>query len=494
MCCIECIVDEHRLCGKIKDFKDKSIRPENEMCSKRIKGGMEKLVERIKSVTDFEKESHAELRKEVEMAHTRMRDIRDKANSVFDALEENVSSEAKAILKKNTLETDERCNSLKDLHSGLRECSTMIEYAGQVGSDSHLFIILYEVNRKVREIESRLLDLGQSCVKREVNLRTRNIFDKLVDIGPNDTSQLATVTGESVKVPMPDFPEKWKPTVESIKQVAWLDIVPDEADEPEFYSVNYANSTNGLFLVETSCGVCCLTDEDYAIIASCDEAALSGQPYGGTCFKDGLFAVSLPEEKKICFLSEHKSEDESELRVESQVRARFSPKVFCAMENGDIAVSCEDPVAFGIMTFRCSRYVNNFEEKVYFSHDKQGRALKSFDFMAIDEERSLVIQPCSVDKAVYGFDFEGKPKFVYTHKKLCEPRGVECDGNGHIFICEGKRSRIHIIELVFVWLKTNAPKDLLLFALTTVVHSLLSHMMTVLYKKCTFLILITERR
>ena len=66
--------------------------------------------------------------------------------------------------------------------------------------------------------------------------------------------------------------------------------------------------------------------------------------------------------------------------------------------------------------------------------------------MAIDENRSHVIQPCTTDEAVFCFDFNGNPKFKYKGKDNFYPRGVAVDGYGSIFVCDYNNDAIHVIS------------------------------------------------
>ena len=66
--------------------------------------------------------------------------------------------------------------------------------------------------------------------------------------------------------------------------------------------------------------------------------------------------------------------------------------------------------------------------------------------MAVDENRPHVIQPCTTDKAVYCFDFNGNPKFKYKGKGNFCPRGVAVDGYGSIFVCDYNNDAIHVIS------------------------------------------------
>lgn len=97
--------------------------------------------------------------------------------------------------------------------------------------------------------------------------------------------------------------------------------------------------------------------------------------------------MSVPKEKKLYMIEiQPKS-----FRFTAELNTRQEPLALHAMSNGDIAVSWDNPVAFGILKFHQSFI---FDENVYFDRDKSGRIIKSFLYMGVDEDRSRVIQPC----------------------------------------------------------------------------------------------------
>ena len=195
-------------------------------------------------------------------------------------------------------------------------------------------------------------------------------------------------------------------------------------------------------------GHCILAKEDGTVISSrdfkycSDTPTGSCRPYCATVIKNGEIAVSIPEKKKICIISADK-----QLKSTFTGSTKYKPRAIHGLRTGDIAVAFDDPVAFGIISFDD---IPEPTEKihVYFSHDKEGRELKNFDYMAVDENRSHVIQPCTTDRAVYCFDFNGNPKFNYKNKDNFYPRGVAVDGYGSIFVCASSNYNhaIHVIS------------------------------------------------
>ena len=129
-------------------------------------------------------------------------------------------------------------------------------------------------------------------------------------------------------------------------------------------------------------------------------------------FENGVIVVSIPSHKRIILLSA-----DGHFTVKGEVMFEYQPKAIGGMMNGDIAIAWDKPVAFGIISSStwntCGKVfrVNGglqYCEKVYFTKDTSGRKLQSFQYMAIDEKRGHIIQPCIVEKAVFCFDIDGR--------------------------------------------------------------------------------------
>ena len=212
-------------------------------------------------------------------------------------------------------------------------------------------------------------------------------------------------------------------------------------DSPTYSSLAFLPNNN-ILLVDTynEAGHCLLATKEGKVVSSCDfhscGATSNKKPYCATVFKTGVVAVSLPDLKKIAFIS-----SDDKLKTTRNIDTNYKPQGLVGLRHGDLAVAWSDPVAFGIIT------VDEVPvEKVYFCQDKTGRQLKNFEYMAVDERRSHVIQPCTLDIAVYCFDLEGNPKFQYTNTELKFPRGVALDKDGNIYVCDYSVQAIHVIS------------------------------------------------
>ena len=445
LCCVDCVLDNHRHCACVVKLKNKSNKQDKEAEVIKIKENIEKTASQIRVITDHKKKKVTEIKPKADLMNTQINELRTKVNGIFDALEESVCSTVKSFTKNCSLATEDEIEELKKIDTTLTEISRLISYTQTKMSDNQLFIILEIFSANLEKIDSKVFEIGQNCKEYALSLKTERIFQELMSLGPNDTDLLASVSDSSRRVAVSVVPKADMLNNTIIKKTAKYNILPENSPTKslDYYGIIFLRKTPQLFLVDTYFGFCCLTDGNYKAAASCTKEALSGTPYSATELKHGLVAVSIPDQKKICFLS---TQDTTEnLQVNGVFSTKFTPRALYGLKNGDLAISWKDPVAFSILTFSYSMYVSCSKEKVHFDQDNEGRKLKTFDFMAIDEIRSHIIQPCSLDKTVYCFDFKGNPKFAYSGN-LGLPGGVACDGDGNVFVCDQVKICIHIIS------------------------------------------------
>ena len=441
LCCINCIVENHRHCIGVKDLKDPKSLTNTKTDASKMKDQIQNAFLQIEVIIDFRKNDVAEEKENVELICAQIREIRTKLNTVFDALEDSIQTKTKVFAKNYSVEADDEYMTLKEKKQQLTALLSLIGRIETDGTDSQLFIVIHKLRSKVIDIENEIVDLKSSYCRRALRLQKEKQLNVLMEIGPNDTSKLATVSEELSVVILPAFLKKNLLDMTAKKISEHYILAKTSPKNEPTYSGVLSLETGQLMLVDNYYGLCCLTDKDYKPTASC--YSNPEKPFCATRVKTGLIAVSVPNQKKVYLLS-NKEESEN-IPIKDVVNTRLTPKALCGLKNGDIAVSWNTPVAFGILAFRIS-HPASYEETAFRDHDTAGRAFKTFDYMAVDEERSHVIQPCKTDKAVYCFDFCGNPKFAYKHGKLVCPNGVACDGQGNIYICDVNSSSIHVVS------------------------------------------------
>ena len=448
-CCAACRYTDHKKCNsvlKVEELvEEESAKREkkymNDMISNLSKYA-ETVVKTIEScVTDY--------KNKVEEIGSHFKEIRTKINQIMDSFEEAINDQARAMAKQHALMTTEVTDRLKEMTDNLQEYKGLTETIETHGSHFHQYIIAKNLMCKIIDQESAIFDATRAFRFTELSLKPQNNLLEILQIGINDTHKLAYVDEQAVNNRLPIYDgaslleyDKITKTCHKLVQGNY-----NGSNDPTYDSLVYLPNDD-FVLIDTDNGEghCILAKEDGTVLASrdfkycSDSSTGSRKPYCATVIKNGEIAVSIPEKKKICIISADK-----QLKSTFTSSTKYKPRAIHGLRTGDIAVAFDDPVAFGIISFDS---IPEPAEKihVYFSHDKEGRELKNFDYMAIDENRSHVIQPCTKDKAVYCFDFNGSPKFKYKCQDYFYPMGVAVDGYGSIFVCDSGNDAIHVIS------------------------------------------------
>ena len=472
LCCTNCVVENHRHCDHIVDLHtcSKSIRPEIESTVKKTKERLEELVTQVDALVCTRKDNITDTKQKAEMVIDKVKEIRSKINNLFDALEENIGSKVKSLSKKYAIETEDEVVNLKEMRQSLKDHISILEHALSLLSGSQTYITSRKLELKLEEAENKVLEANKHSRKCVFDLNIKPALQTILDLSTNNIDKLAEVTETFENTIVRGVAEEPQRFQRGVEKVAEHYIRPENAPSAysEYYGLIYIRdprATRRMFLVSPYKDFCCSVDNNYKATECFNKEFLTGKPYGLTELKHNIIAVSLPENKKIVFFSEN--EESKHLEIVGLVNTRFQPKALCGLNNDELAVSWNEPVGFGILSFKCCLIASRFKERIYFVNDGAGRSLKTFDFMAVDENRSHVIQPCTEDKAVYSFDFEGNPMFKYTHEDLVFPRGVGISGDGNIFVCDQEQIVIHIISPVGQGLhvvREGCPENPLAFA------------------------------
>ena len=449
-CCASCLLSDHKKCNSVVKVKELVGEESAKREKKYVNDLISNLSKYAETVVSKIESCATDYKKQIEEMARKIKEIRAKINQNMDSLEEALNDQAKAMAKQHVLMTTEVIDGLKEMAGNLRVYKGLTETIETCGSQIHQYIVTSKIIGKIKDQESAILDTTRAFRFTELSLKPQSPLLEILQIGLNDTHNLAYVEEQtSYNYSLPAY---------EVASLLEYDKITKTCDKcvQENYKRGYGPTYDSLVylpnddfvLIDTinDEGYCILAKGDGTVVASrdfkycADSSTGSCRPYCATVTKTGEIAVSIPDKKKICIISADK-----QLKSTSTGSTKYKPKAIHGLRTGDIAVAFDDPVAFGIISFDD---ISEPTEKihVYFSHDKEGRDIKNFNNMAVDENRSHVIQPCWRDKAVYCFDFNGNPKFIYKNKDDFCPRGVAVDGYGSIFVCDSGNSAIHVIS------------------------------------------------
>ena len=442
LCCAVCAVVHHRDCSELAEVKSSATRKDSEILQDKIS----KLLTYSKSIIETKKSNEAENKKETERICTSIQEMRMKVNKLFDLLEEKTTERCKALTKKYCLAALDDIDKLQVINKELEIFISLIKKSEHYNSSSLDHVILHNLKKAVRQYETTVLEMAHSCKKYGFTLEVHDRLGNLHDLEPNYSDEMATIKEEERDAIFGEYSERKLFRYCDVKKSSVHKVIAksSHSDFPAVYCALQFLPNDKLFLVDNMHGLCSLVNAEFKMVASADlktriteQKEESRKPYCVTYVKDNTVAISIPAQKKILFV-----EADEKLPIKGNVTTRYTPIAVQGLKNGDMAVSWSGPVAFGIIAF--SRY-NIMEDKVYFDRDTGGRVFQKFNHIAVDEERSHVIQPCTSTKTVYCFDLQGNPKFAYRNK-LQLPRGVALDGDGNIYVCDERSCNIHIIS------------------------------------------------
>ena len=448
-CCTHCIVVDHRKCIKVIDTEKQVIGGEVKGEMLKIKGSVSSALEEANDILEqMQLRAQSYDKQTLTIAET-LNEIRGRINKLLDDLESKCNKTAKTLCINETLKIEHTMDRLKTEIAALETHASLVTKIDECGSASHQYIARITSKEKLKDFEIMLEETASNFQSSNVSLKQEKLLKMFFSLDENDIVKLGSV------VKSPDKPLSSQFNTNGRLERCTFNKTAEKKVKANYSCSNHQNYSsivclpNNQLVLLDSCndsGNLLLVSEDGKVLSSCDfvsyGATSNSKPYCITVTKpEGLIALSLPEQKKICSVST----TDGQLNITDKViQTKHKPGAIFGLKNGNLAVAWRDPAAFGIIEIHAASA--DKEDKVYFCKDKAGRSLESFEYMAIDEERSHVIQPCKTDRAVYCIDFNGNPKFKYTNPELDYPRGVAVDRDGNIYVCDYLPSCIHVIS------------------------------------------------
>lgn len=445
LCCIYCVTAKHRLCSSVRNIAElpggKAVLQTDPLD---MLGMCKMITDHLQKVTDLIKTNGNDVKKQTDAVKKRFQDMKQKTIHLLDAMEENINQQCKTVTKKITIKIQDETQEVQNIARKSSLITYLLQHIFDKLSTECRIICTQEITNILFDLERKIVEKGHTRSAEGIVLKTERMFDNLIELGPNETTKLAYVELIKEDVPLPQFKETYSLRLDTITKAGFQTINASNSTYPAFMNMTFLPD-DCLILCDTFNGICCLVDDRHELVASHNFNVTTVQRgdnvhtnfIHATPVRSGLIAVSVPQMLKICFIT-----DDIDMKLTCELSCNKTPLAIHGLRNNELAIMWTDPPAFGIMKVEAGSYT----ESVYFTHDKSGRVLKSSFRMAVDEGRKHVIQPCTIDNAVYCFDFEGNPVFKYIHDELQSPAGVAVDKQGEVYVCERVRSAIHVLS------------------------------------------------
>ena len=434
LCCNKCFVTSHKQCKGVKELTGNALESEAKSESETLKQSICKLSMYAKSIIEAKEKTVEENKKAVDRVPKSLQDIRTKINKLLDTLDETTTEQAKAIVKNIEISSENDKTTLNETVTSLGDASILIDNVMKYGTVSQMYAALDKTKEAFRKCEQSICTMADAFKPERPELVINDSLENIIQLGLNETNSLAKVIKNRSEVSLPLYHETKSAKISKVTKISEKPIRENYrlSSSPTYSSLIFLPNNQAVLTDTHLSHHCSLTNKAYDVVGSLKFTQINSCSYT----KCGKIVVNSADERKIYFLS-----TDNELEVVNKVTTANKPTTIQSLRNGDIAVGWTDPVAFGIISSEA-----NATERVYFTKDKSGRELKSFDYMAIDEDRKHVMQPCTTDNTLYCFDFDGNPVFEYRSSDLNSPQRVALERDGNIFVYFYENSVIHIIS------------------------------------------------
>ena len=448
--CEMCVDMNHKQCYDVVKANTIAAKEKIEDETKPIKVAAENLCSYANTLIEAKLSDLNANDEQVATTIAKIKAIRETVNRLIDNFEHTATKSAKSTAKKRKTVGHTDIEILENMSESSKKSLLLLEKIVSVGSSYQNDIVIEKLKQQMKTYEDTLLTMSRTFRKIGIVLDEEELVLNLPNIVNDYLHGKATIVEEEEQGGISSYRSGL--LLKELKVTKVKDVTLERHGTPSFrYGCTQIDLCSGVVILRN--GNIVVNHNEYCYMLQSDgqktgEINLSqnfsvvetkdsiNKLLRAASKKEDLIAIPVPSAKEILLVST----TTTELSVKHVVRTSYEAKALHVMRNADIAVAWLNPVAFGIISVGEAI----LETKVYFRRDILGREIKTFDFIAVDEKRSHVIQPCTSDKAVYCFDFEGNHNFKYDGVR--QPRGVALDGDSNIYVADPGSNALHVIS------------------------------------------------
>ena len=460
LCCVSCAIEESSKGKCVQELTKFATKEDNDTKADELINKFEKLATLSEIIITKKNETESIEKEETNIVIDKIRSMRLHVNNLFDSLEANVLQQCRAATKEHKIAAMEDVDMIRETMKNIDCAQTLLRKSKQEDSVKVAYAVNYYLEKTLNCIKATVLEMKTNCKQYGCELKVKEVLEQFLEVGVNNSVNLAVVTGKVCPASFPDCLDKNEVENRPIFALKNGNVILEGRGDIAIYTGVVYLPDSRIIVVDNGKNNTCSLIRGVEMLASCDIEKNAGveqafityvmkdgtgytefneyAPIGAAYLHNDLIAVSVSGTKKINFLTTKES-----LRIRYQLHTQLRPFALVGLKNGDLAVAWKDLWSFSLMSLSRNGV---YEEKLHLEHDKNGRQFKTFRFLAVDENRLRIVQPCIVDQAVYCFDFQGNPVFSYTDDRLVFPQGVAVDSHGNIFVCDSKTSCIHVLS------------------------------------------------
>ncbi|KAK3593415.1 hypothetical protein CHS0354_021996 [Potamilus streckersoni] len=435
LCCMKCYFSDHKHCCKVVDIEshEKETLDRN---SQHLINELKRIEEYLLQYIETNQRNLYRLKQNIKNVLISIKIVKDRVLELIDNLLRDVEQQTKRIyddeFAKKSEDNDDCHSLLAEVQNSTQRLDSVIQnrnktqkFLTEYQEQRHVFIIRDQAFSKYGKLESKSIKF--------------TMCDNLKSLLSLRDSELGTVETED-KIETIRRIHRTLDDGRHLKINRCLDLWRI------LYSPDYTGaallSTNYVILTDKKMKMCCLYDSLYRHIS---HYQFSTDPGDVCLFNDEEIAVSLPNEKKIQFLTCTVRVPNGKFKFTPI--SSFSSKYYC---DGLTALGKDKVVISGYRDTGNKNYfwgiwTTSGKEECYHEIDQKGG---KGTYLATNNSTTCIYMSCFDIDTVFCFGLDGHMYFKYKNAELAGPMGIDVDRDGNVYVVGRWSQNIHQVSPV----------------------------------------------